>query len=139
MIEKLKSLIQNDQVFYSFLIILVGITSFGLGRMSAEESALALSTPRVELIEPVLFDNTAKPSTEQIKPQSKSPESMQINSEQIGQTTAIVVVGSRTGARYHLPSCPGAKQIKPENLVTFSSVKQAEAAGYTPAANCAGL
>lgn len=139
MIEKLKSLIQNDQVFYSFLIILVGITSFGLGRLSAEESTIALSTARVELIEPVVFDQTTQDRIEQIIPQNKSTDSIISSKEVTGQTSAIVVVGSRTGARYHLPSCPGAKQIKPENLVTFSSVKQAEAAGYTPAANCAGL
>jgi methylphosphotriester-DNA--protein-cysteine methyltransferase len=48
----------------------------------------------------------------------------------------VVVVGSKTGRRYHLPDCPGAKRIKPANLITFESIEAAKAAGYTPAANC---
>ncbi|MEN9920815.1 MAG: Metal binding domain of Ada, partial [Candidatus Parcubacteria bacterium] len=46
------------------------------------------------------------------------------------------VVASKTGSKYHLPTCPGAKQIKPENLVSFATASAAQAAGYTPAANC---
>jgi len=48
-------------------------------------------------------------------------------------------VGSRNGSKYHFPWCPGAQQIKEENKVWFSSVEEAQKAGYTPAANCKGL
>lgn len=49
------------------------------------------------------------------------------------------VVASKAGKRYHLPSCPGAKQIAVKNLINFDSIEAAEQAGYTPAANCKGL
>jgi methylphosphotriester-DNA--protein-cysteine methyltransferase len=49
------------------------------------------------------------------------------------------VVASKSGTKYHLPTCPGAKQIKSTNLITFNSKQEAEAAGYTPASNCPGL
>lgn len=51
----------------------------------------------------------------------------------------ILYVASKNGTSYHLPTCPGAKQIKSENKIEFNSKKEAEKAGYKPAANCQGL
>ena len=48
-------------------------------------------------------------------------------------------VASRSGTKYHLPSCSGASRIKEENKVWFQTKEQAVAAGYEPAANCPGL
>jgi hypothetical protein len=48
-------------------------------------------------------------------------------------------VASKTGKSYHLPWCSGAKLIKEENKVWFSSKEEAEARGYTPAGNCPGI
>jgi len=67
---------------------------------------------------------------------NNKPQTLNSENSQSGET---VVVGSRTGSKYHLPSCPGAKQIKTENLINFSSIADAEAAGYKPAANCPQL
>jgi len=129
MLEKLKSLVENDQVFYSLLIILVAIVSFWLGRLSVDLPEP--ETSRVQVIYP------------QNSPQT-SPKAATYNSEReltsnTNQPSVGVVVGSRSGDKYHLPTCPGAKQIKPENLVSFSSVAAAVAAGYKPAANCPQL
>jgi hypothetical protein len=49
------------------------------------------------------------------------------------------VVASKTGTKYYLGWCGGADRITEENKVTFASAHIAEAAGYTPAANCGGL
>lgn len=48
-------------------------------------------------------------------------------------------VASKNGTKYYLPSCGGAGRIKEENKVWFASKADAEASGYTPAANCPGL
>ena len=48
-------------------------------------------------------------------------------------------VASKSGSKYHLPSCSGAKRIKEENKVWFDTKEQAAAAGYGPASNCPGL
>lgn len=50
-----------------------------------------------------------------------------------------VYVGSKSGSKYHLPTCPGALRILPENKVWFSTKEEAIAKGYSPAANCPGL
>ena len=48
-------------------------------------------------------------------------------------------VASKSGTRYYLPWCSGAKQIKEENKVWFTSKEDAESKGYTPAKNCKGI
>ncbi len=50
-----------------------------------------------------------------------------------------LVIASKTGSKYHLPDCPGAKTIAEKNKVVFASPADAERAGYSPAANCPGL
>lgn len=122
--EKLKSLIASDQVFYSILVILVGLGGFTLGGGSLvakpdmvpkPEQVAAASQPVVTAAEPI--------------PVPVPPPVSGIG----------VVVGSKSGTKYHLPTCPGASQIKPENRIEFASIELARAAGYKPAANCPGL
>jgi hypothetical protein len=49
------------------------------------------------------------------------------------------IVASKNGTKYYLTTCTGANRISPGNRVFFNSVSDAEAAGYTPAANCKGI
>lgn len=48
-------------------------------------------------------------------------------------------VASISGAKYHLPTCSGAKRIKEENKIWFDNKEDAELSGYTPAGNCKGI
>ena len=72
---------------------------------------------------------------------STSTSSRDSASRGSGQAAPIphTYVGSKSGSVYYLPSCKGATSIKEENKVWFVSASEAEAAGYKPAANCAGL
>lgn len=45
-------------------------------------------------------------------------------------------VGSKNSNKYHYPTCKSAQKIKPGNLVTFKSAKDAQAAGYVPCKVC---
>ena len=119
--QKLKSLMLEDQVFYGFLIILVGGVSFLLGRFSIAETAQTT-------IDKVQFTKDVTLVSQLLPPISDS-------SAMSGEE----VIASKTGTKYHRPDCPGAKQIKLENQIRFSSVAAATAAGYTPASNCPGL
>lgn len=49
---------------------------------------------------------------------------------------AYKYVGSAKSNVYHYPSCGSAKRIKPENLVGFSSAKDAQQKGYRPCKVC---
>jgi hypothetical protein len=67
---------------------------------------------------------TIKPSTYAISPTT---------------TTEKAFVASKTGKKYHLTTCPGAKQIAEKNKIWFSSAVEAQKLGYSPATNCPGL
>lgn len=46
------------------------------------------------------------------------------------------VVASSKGSKYYFLGCSGAKAIREQNRVTFTSPEEAEAKGYTQAAGC---
>jgi DNA repair exonuclease SbcCD ATPase subunit len=50
--------------------------------------------------------------------------------------TAHQYIASNKAKKYHRPDCQWAKKIKPENMVTFSSAKEARQAGYVPCKVC---
>lgn len=114
--EKLKSSLANDAVFTALIVILVGVVSFGLGRMSVLEQFSKQNQ------QPVLRELATLESSNSIQNSRNTP-----------------VVGSKSGTKYHLPDCPGARQMKPENRIEFASIEAARAAGYSPAGNCPGL
>jgi len=55
------------------------------------------------------------------------------------RVTSGYVVASKNGTKYHLPTCPGAATILPQNKIMFKNSIEAEKAGYSPAKNCKGL
>lgn len=112
--------------FTGLVLILVALLAFGLGRLSAHYSPT----------EPVEFvtNNNTDPirSTEQ---KSSTANNIDNNKNVLSQE----VVASKEGSKYHYPWCPGAKQIKAGNKVSFPTSAAARAAGYTPAGNCPNL
>ncbi|MBU2564320.1 hypothetical protein KKA23_01935 [Patescibacteria group bacterium] len=106
----------NTNTFLIICTILIALIFFGIGRLSVPSK------------EPILIKNLEKASVNQI-----------INPE-VGETKDLgKVVTSKNGAKYHLPDCPGAKQISEKNKVWYDSIQEAEKAGYSPAKNCPGL
>lgn len=93
------------------IVFLVALSSFGLGRLSATE--------------------TAKP----VVSVAEAP----FEGEPRGMAVGGLVVASRNGSVYHYPWCGGASQISATNKVWFASEEAATAAGYTPSKSCKGL
>jgi hypothetical protein len=123
------------------IIILVIICAFSIGRISAIENNK--EPVRVIQNKPVpneIVDTAKQPAIDQNnRVQAASP----VLSDQIEATPVPSdsgqVVASKSGKKYHYPWCGGAKQIAEKNKIAFSSIEEARAAGYTPAANCKGL
>jgi len=109
----LNSLNRRDDIFIVLIIILVGFSGFGLGRLSKIE----------EGSQPVRIENI---------PTNKKDSSS--NSLLPGQYVASV-----KGSKYHFPWCPGAQRMKEANKIWFFTEEEAQKAGYTPAKNCKGL
>lgn len=103
------------------LVVLVGLGSFGLGRMSAMESNRA----------PIAITQSANAAlaVDMEKAMSAPP------AEKDGGR----VIASKTGTKYHFPWCAGALQISEKNKIYFDSAEKARTMGYTPAGNCKGL
>ena len=59
-----------------------------------------------------------------------------LNTSGAVEKTVKNFVASKSGTKYHALTCPGAKQIKESNKIFFAAETDAEAAGYTRAANC---
>jgi hypothetical protein len=109
---------------YLAILILVALSSFGLGRLAYFET---IKEPvRIQTLSPVSFES------ETIPPSEGLPEVQ-------GVSTSESVVASKNSDKYHYPWCSGAKRIADANKVVYSSPEEARKAGLTPAANCKGL
>lgn len=93
------------------IVLMLGLASFGLGRLSALEGA----RPAVSV--------------------GQAPSEATPKGTYLGGT----IVASRSGTAYHYPWCAGALQIAAQNRVWFGSEIAARSAGYAPAKNCKGL
>jgi len=104
----------KEDVFIAILIILVGLASFGLGKLSA-------------------FETTPEPV--EVIPTS-------VDSQTLGTAPSIetlatgTIVASKTGTRYYYPNCSGASRIKDENKVWYATEADAQAAGLKLASGC---
>lgn len=107
----IKSFLRQDAYFYAVLLVIIALASFGLGRLSMIEQSTQQSASVVMVQDGV--------------------------SSEGGAQVAMELVASKNGTKYHALWCPGASQIKDENKITFHSEKEAQAAGYSLAANCA--
>ncbi len=121
--NKIKTIIdaplKNNALFTIFIILIVSICSFGLGRLSKdnqENSSISIKNNNLATI-------------------SKSVEAQPPQILPIGGK----YVASKNSNKYHAPWCSGAQRIKEENKIWFNSKEEAEASGYTPASNCKGI
>lgn len=132
--EKIKArgggILSDRELFSAVLIIVVGVASFGLGRLSVEERVDNMS-------------QGATPAFTRTMPLNSPGASQNTSSQAVREETASSTekgyVASKNSTKYHLPWCSGAARIAEENKVWFATKEEAEAAGYTPAANCKGI
>ena len=132
MFNKFKSIIADDSIFYTVIIVLVALTAFGLGRWSVTQN-----TPKIPI---VVKNEILGASVTPLFATSTVKTAEQTISTSTHVTKEIAkYVGSKKGTKYHLLTCPGAKQMSEENKVYFSSKEDAQKQGYTPASNCKGI
>lgn len=110
--DNFKSIFEDRDLFTAMILAVVALVSFGLGRWSV--------SPQQD----VYREEYAEAAAQDVVP---------------ARVDADTYIASSGGTKYHLPWCAGALQIKEENKIIFESKEAAEAAGYTPAANCKGI
>jgi Metal binding domain of Ada len=117
--EKIKYFIESDKgkdILTVLIIILVGLGSFGLGRLSK-------NVPKEPLR--VIYEG------EEVN--IDKPVSSAINST---KTTTGAFFASSKGSKYYSLGCSAGKTIKQENRVYFNTREEAENAGYSLSTSC---
>jgi hypothetical protein len=132
--ENIKRFFVSPDGLVAFLIIGVGIGSFFLGRASVTSEEPLMGVEAASIISSVSpIPPTPSPVREVSRVVNEEPSAVG------GAASEGAYVASKNGTKYHLPWCGGAQSIKEENKVWFSSKEEAEAQGYSPAANCKGI
>src|SRR3989344_5802610 len=127
--EKIKLIIKNclesekgKDILTVVIVILVGLGSFELGRLSKENSSSGIK---------ILSDNTV-PSLENSNILQNDVISTTANSNSINKT----FFASNRGSKYYPISCSAGKTIKQENRVWFATGEEAERAEYELSSAC---
>lgn len=144
--DKFKYVLKDDGFYYGTIILLVGVISFGLGRWSMTTSLEKAVPSAITVTQSASLGTIGNSLNSKIASTSpKNPTQQEKTSNtSIGAQEPITAenatyVGSRKGTKYHLLSCPGAKQISEENKLFFTSKEEAMKSGYSPASNCKGI
>ena len=132
----------KKNLFLIFLIALISLLSFQLGRISKEASQpIKIEKASVLEIQNSKFKDQNLSNTEtesggvgQIDFRAKSIQELDRSPDSI--EFRVVVSKKSTSNKYHFLWCPGAKQIKEENKIFFNSEQEALSAGYALAGNC---
>lgn len=139
-LEKVNAWLDTNRkdAFTAAFIFLVGLGSFGLGRLSVlwpEKEPITITGAEVDgSATEVANDSTAW---------NTGAGSALPSTRNIGNGTATSAPGkyvaSKSGSYYHFPWCAGALRIKDTNKIWFATKQEAENRGLKPASNCPGL
>jgi hypothetical protein len=136
MMNKTKDFFKSQEPKIALFIgfVLVASISFEFGLIQGKKQ----QDKPIVIEKPVLSQNaeaqTASASTTQA--QNLPTETKITPSGTNTQPQNCAFVGSKNSNKYHLPTCHFAKLIKPENLVCFKSVEDAQSRGYQPDKSC---
>lgn len=108
------------------IVILVGLGSFQLGRLSKENSSEGLKLEYTDQYQSINGINQTANVISKI-PGDEHPDS---------NSSEKTYFASNRGSKYYSLSCSAGKTIKQENRVYFATGEEAEQAGYTLSSSC---
>ncbi len=115
-------------IFALLVLAVIGL-SFGVGyeqgRKISSSSGIVFSCPNT-----ILDPQKITPQVLGVQTDSASSDSA-ISAVSPVATKSGAYMGSKNGTKYYTPGCPGAKRIKPANIIWFQSVEDATLQGYT--------
>ena len=111
---------------YVCVMIGVGVTSFGLGRLSAVNISTHNTSVRISNNEASSLDSLRNTKSQVPISSSSSTTS----------SPSFSFVASKNGKLYYTASCTGANRIKEENKIWFATESEAQDGGYTRSSSC---
>lgn len=135
MTEKIKAWSESDtgkDILTVIIIILVGLGSFGLGRLSKANKGSGVqieykTEPNTDLGANVISGVGQVSSTSQ-----KAPKNANLRPA----NGSVNFFASTRGSKYYSLDCSGGKTIKEENRIYFATRQEAEASGYELSSSC---
>lgn len=130
--EKIKQFIESDKgkdILTVLIVILVGLGSFELGRLSKEG---ANSGIQIEYMDPSSFKSASQSGAviKSIDDYASQPVfSTPTNSDKN-------YFASSRGSKYYPAGCSAGKSLKEENRIYFATGDEAEQAGYELSSSC---
>ncbi len=138
--QKIKQFIESDRgkdIFVVMIVLLVGLSSFGLGRLSKDTTNQGVQVEYLNLNDSnqgnVLSAFTKEANTNSIS------SGTQVNSNKLPSVSNSVgksFFASNRGQKYYSIGCSAGKTIKQENRVYFATKAEAEKAGYELSSSC---
>lgn len=134
----------ESKIVVAIGMILVAIISFEAGILKGQkwqQAPLVVEKTPENCSAKTTLDQKASErltaaQTQNLPPESKDSDSIANIAPTTKSAAKCLFVGSKNSNKYHLPTCRWAKQIKPENIVCFSSHDDAAARGYQADKNC---
>ncbi len=133
--EKVKKWIGDNRadLFTSAMIFVIGMASFGLGRLSI---ALPSKEP-IRLESPVAAEGQAADISSALDGTPTASESSPSPIQTAAKNGSFVA--SKSGSVYYAVWGSGVSRIREENKVWFQTKDEAKTQGYRPAKNCPGM
>ena len=122
--EKIKRFVESDKgkdILTVLIVVLVGLGSFELGRLSREAQSSGVKIEYPEQAAKVL---DAVETKQVVTKLNQLPS--------VGKT----FFASSRGQKYYSIGCTGGKTIKQENRIYFTTAEEAERAGYELSSTC---
>ncbi len=134
LMQKIKLFVESQRgkdILTVMILILVGIGSFELGRLSKESNSSGI---KIEYMgqEETLGKNLSANVLQAVKFAEPATNS---SASTTNSSTKNFFASSR-GSRYYPIGCSAGKTIKMENRVYFATREEAEQAGYTLSSSC---
>jgi hypothetical protein len=123
-----------EEVLVSIIIVLVAVSSYFLGR----SSVILGATHDPIRVEEARAGEVLGASAEPVPEKAAEGAGARLSSP-AGEAYGGQVDATLHGKKYYLPWCTTVAKLAPSAKRHFASVAAAEAAGLTPAKNCAGM
>jgi hypothetical protein len=141
--EKIKLIIESKpgkDILSVIILILVGVGSFGLGRLSnsSEKNDLIIEKGELPILQASVVDAALSPAH---STSINAPKSVPIGENKPLATKSSVApkkayFASNRGSKYYHIGCTGGKTLKEENKIWFSTKEEAESSGYELSSSC---
>ncbi|MFA5791605.1 MAG: hypothetical protein WC884_01040 [Candidatus Paceibacterota bacterium] len=131
--EKIKQFIESKKgkdILIVIIVILVGLGSFELGRLSKEATSEGIK---------ILSVQTGENSNQIDNQEANVISTENTVSKNIDSSNSLLLktfFASSRGSKYYTISCSAGKTIKQENRIYFTTGEEAEKAGYTLSSSC---